>query len=59
MTNDVKNVPEIRFPEFDDEWKEKKFYECVEIEGKLVNPNFHEYQNLPHIGPGNIQKKYW
>lgn len=56
MTNEVKNVPEIRFPEFDDEWKEKKFYECVEIEGKLVNPNFHEYQNLPHIGPGNIQK---
>ncbi|RIL47134.1 restriction endonuclease subunit S [Mammaliicoccus fleurettii] len=50
------NVPEIRFPEFDDEWKEKKFYECVEIEGKLVNTNFHEYQNLPHIGPGNIQK---
>lgn len=24
MTNEVKNVPELRFPEFDDEWKEKK-----------------------------------
>ncbi len=27
MTNEMKNVPELRFPEFEGEWKEKKFGE--------------------------------
>ena len=56
MTNELKNVPELRFPEFDGEWEKKDFYKCVEIDSKLVNPRLPEYQNLPHIGPGNIQK---
>jgi type I restriction enzyme S subunit len=24
MTNEVKNVPELRFPEFSEEWEEKR-----------------------------------
>nr|WP_192979610.1 restriction endonuclease subunit S [Staphylococcus succinus] len=30
MTNEVKNVPELRFPGYDDEWKEKKLEESLQ-----------------------------
>ncbi|PNZ56489.1 hypothetical protein CD110_13995 [Staphylococcus casei] len=56
MTNELANVPELRFPGFSEGWVKKRFYDCVEIEGKLVDPTFDKYQSLPHIGPGNIEK---
>ena len=31
MTNEVKNVPELRFPEFDGEWEEKQLSTILEI----------------------------
>ncbi len=35
MTNQEKNVPELRFPEFDGEWEEKKLGDIAIIKGRL------------------------
>ena len=51
------NVPKLRFKEFNDEWKIYKFYDVVIIKNGQVNPNDKKYRNLPHIGPGNIEKE--
>ena len=51
------NVPKLRFREFNDEWKKEKFYSCVSITNGQVNPRDPKYCNLPHIGPGNIEKE--
>ena len=51
------NVPKLRFKEFNDEWNNYKFYELVSIINGQVDPNKEEYCNLPHIGPGNIEKE--
>ncbi|GMK39111.1 hypothetical protein PCCS19_21650 [Paenibacillus sp. CCS19] len=54
-------VPEVRFklkaasdylP-----WQKRSFYDCVEINSKLVDPTDEKYLNYPHIGPGNIEKQ--
>ena len=50
------NVPKLRFKEFTDEWNSYKFYDLVSIINGQVNPNEKKYCNLPHIGPGNIEK---
>ena len=50
-------VPKLRFGEFKDEWKFYKFYDVVKITNGQVNPNDNQYRNLPHIGPGNIEKR--
>lgn len=50
------NTPKLRFEEFNGEWRAKRFYDCVEINAKLVDPKEEQYFNLPHIGPGNIEK---
>ncbi|MCD8501157.1 MAG: hypothetical protein LRY71_05125 [Bacillaceae bacterium] len=50
------NAPKLRFKEFRDGWKKYDFYDCVMIPAKLVDPNQEKYINLPHIGPGNIEK---
>ncbi|MCI8760611.1 MAG: type I restriction endonuclease [Clostridia bacterium] len=50
-------VPKLRFKEFKDEWKIYKFYDIVSITNGQVNPNDELYRNLPHIGPGNIEKE--
>ncbi len=51
------NVPKLRFKEFNDEWNSYKFYDLVSIINGQVDPNKEEYCNLPHIGPGNIEKE--
>jgi len=51
------NVPKLRFKEFNDEWQKYKFYDLVSITNGQVNPNDEKYMNLPHIGPGNIEKE--
>ena len=51
------NVPKLRFKEFNDEWISYKFYDLVSIINGQVDPNKKEYCNLPHIGPGNIEKE--
>ena len=50
-------VPKLRFKEFKNEWKVYKFYDVVTIVNGQVNPNENQYRNLPHIGPGNIEKE--
>ena len=50
------NTPELRFPGFEDEWIYKDFDDCIKIKTKLVDPRLDKYQNLPHIGPANIEK---
>ncbi|MFI3546503.1 restriction endonuclease subunit S [Mammaliicoccus sciuri] len=35
MTNEMKKVPELRFPEFDGEWEEKKLGDIAIIKGRL------------------------
>ena len=51
------NAPKLRFKEFNDEWITYKFYDLVSIINGQVDPNKKEYCNLPHIGPGNIEKE--
>ena len=50
-------VPKLRFKEFKEEWKIYKFYDVVRIVNGQVDPNDNQYRNLPHIGPGNIEKE--
>lgn len=50
------NLPKLRFKSFNDTWKTYKFYDCVSIPAKLVDPNKDEFQDLPHIGTANIEK---
>lgn len=51
---------EVRFKRADGsefpEWEEKLFYDCVDISANMVQPDVELYGELPHIGPGNIEK---
>ena len=38
MNNEVKNVPELRFPEFSGEWKEKELGQCTNLITKGTTP---------------------
>ena len=49
--------PKLRFKEFNSDWNTYKFYELVTIKNGQVDPNDEQYRNLPHIGPGNIEKE--
>ncbi|GLO68066.1 restriction endonuclease subunit S [Oceanobacillus kimchii] len=48
-------VPEIRFPGFSGEWEERKWSETVDISTNMVDPKTGKFDELPHIGPGNIE----
>ncbi|MGK9289262.1 restriction endonuclease subunit S [Staphylococcus warneri] len=68
MTNEHKRVPELRFPEFEDEWEEKKISDSIKI---LKSGLSRELSNtdigLPVIRANNLQNyglvlddiKYW
>jgi restriction endonuclease S subunit len=47
--------PSIRFKGFTDTWEQCNWKEKVDILTNMVNPINGEYNNLPHIGPGNIE----
>ena len=51
---------EVRFKREDGtdfpEWEERPFYNCVDINANMVQPDVELYGDLPHIGPGNIEK---
>ena len=49
------NVPEIRFDGFTDAWEQRKWIDVVDISTEMVNPTTGEYDNMPHIAPGNIE----
>jgi type I restriction enzyme S subunit len=38
-------------------WEDKNFVDICEISSKLIDPRKSEYQNLIHIGAGNIETK--
>lgn len=47
--------PEVRFPGFTDAWEQRKWINTVDISTNMVDPKIGKYDNLPHIGPGNIE----
>lgn len=50
-----RDVPEIRFKGFTDAWEQRKWIDVVDISTEMVNPTTGEYDNMPHIAPGNIE----
>lgn len=49
------NVPEIRFPGFTGAWEQRKWSETVGISKDMVDPKTGEFDDLPHVAPGNIE----
>lgn len=50
-----KNVPQVRFARFDGEWERRKWCDTVTISTDMVDPKTGEYDELYHVGPGNIE----
>ncbi|MCL1632805.1 restriction endonuclease subunit S [Sporolactobacillus sp. CPB3-1] len=50
-----RNAPEIRFDGFFDDWEQRNWENTVDISTNMVDPKTGEYDELPHIGPGNIE----
>ena len=50
-----KKTPEIRFPGFTDDWEQRKWSDTVDISTEMVDPTSGEYDDMPHIAPGNIE----
>lgn len=48
-------VPKRRFSGFEGEWKKLKWVDTVDISKEMVNPTTGEYDDMPHIAPGNIE----
>lgn len=49
------NFPEIRFDGFTNAWEQRKWIDTVDISTEMVNPSSGEYDDMPHIAPGNIE----
>ncbi len=49
------NVPEIRFKGFSGDWEWRKWLDTVDISTEMVDPKTGEYDELPHVAPGNIE----
>ncbi|PUZ34422.1 restriction endonuclease subunit S [Staphylococcus cohnii] len=58
MTNEVKNVPELRFPEFDEEWEKKRLKDICKINPKFEDnfPSEFNYIDLESVKKGKIYK---
>ncbi len=48
-------IPEIRFPGFTEPWEQRKWSDTVDISKEMVDPRSGEYDELPHVAPGNIE----
>ena len=48
-------VPEIRFKGFTEDWEQRKWMNSVDISTEMVDPASGEYDDMPHIAPGNIE----
>lgn len=59
MTNEQKNVPELRFPEFEEEWEKKKLgsIACFS-KGKLGSKKDISQNGIPFILYGELYTKY-
>ena len=47
--------PKIRFKGYTEDWEQCKWLDTVDISTEMVNPTSGEYDNMPHIAPGNIE----
>ena len=54
MTENRK-TPKLRFKGFTDAWEQRKWSDTVCISTEMVDPKVGEYDNLPHVAPGNIE----
>lgn len=52
---DGEKVPQIRFEGFTEDWEQRKWIDTVDISTEMVDPTSGEYDNMPHIAPGNIE----
>lgn len=55
MNDEITNIPKIRFKGYTEEWEQRKWYDTVNISTDMVDPKEGKYDDLPHIGPGNIE----
>ena len=49
------SVPEIRFEGFSNDWEQRRWIDTVDISTEMVDPTSGEYDDMPHIAPGNIE----
>ncbi len=49
------NVPEIRFAGFTDAWGQRNWVDTVDISKEMVDPKSGDFDELPHIAPGNME----
>ena len=47
--------PKIRFKGFTKDWEQRKWMNSVDISTEMVDPASGEYDDMPHIAPGNIE----
>lgn len=55
MNKNKEKVPKIRFPGFTEPWEQRKWIDVVNISTEMVNPTCGEFDDMPHIAPGNIE----
>ena len=48
-------TPSIRFKGFTDPWEQRKWIDTVDISTEMVDPTSGEFDDMPHIAPGNIE----
>ena len=48
-------TPSIRFKGFIDPWEQRKWIDTVDISTEMVDPTSGEFDDMPHIAPGNIE----
>lgn len=58
MTSEVKRVPELRFPEYSEEWEKTRLKDISKINPKLMNefPSEFDYIDLESVYKGKINK---
>jgi len=47
--------PKRRFAGFTGAWEQRKWSETVDISTEMVDPRCGDYDDLPHVAPGNIE----
>ncbi|WP_217653550.1 restriction endonuclease subunit S [Seinonella peptonophila] len=50
-----KSIPEVRFSGYSEEWEEHSWINVVEMSTNMVDPKTREYDEIYHVGPGNIE----
>lgn len=55
MGKDMHNAPKLRFNGITGDWEQHSWKDCVDISKNMVDPTSGEFDDLPHIGPGNIE----